>query len=687
MSVKLFFWNVRGINEPNKHRPFIAWLNSQKPLFGAILESHIKEPSLIPIFSKLCPGWKFSSNHSSDHDGRIILVWRDTLNVQIISQSSQCITCRIIFPHQAPIIYSAIYAFNVSSDREALWAELLSLHQSLDLDNCCWVIGGDLNQILHPSDHSGSHVTTPDSLMYQLQDCFLQMGVFDLRYIGPQHTWTNSQPDAPISKKLDRLLVNATTLATFPNALATFLPPLISDHAPCILDLAFSLPQAGTHPYKFPNYLIKHPNFPQLLQDAWFRARNMCQTLAQLCWKLKVIKRDLRELNRENFSQIQERVSETNRLLQCAQVEALQNPSTSTFQAERDLHQKWTFLLEIEEIYFRQKSRINWLRDGDLNTAYFHRICQVRASYNCIRAFLSSTGALITDPMEMSVFAVAHFQSVLGPIHYQPPILYTHPDWFTDLNGFTFPEDQRLNMISIPQDEEIKRLFFRLNPNKAPGPDGLTSAFFKSSWDTIGVEVITATKQFFATNFLPASANSTILTLVPKFPGATKITHYRPISCLNTVYKVVSRLLVRILKPILSTLILPSQTAFVKDRLLVENTTLAGELINGYHKNKGTKKITIKVDIAKAFDTLSWEFLFSCLQGLHLPSQLISRLRACICTTSFMLGYNGTVNGFFKGKRGLRQGDPLSPYLFVIAINTIAHAKQSCFTEQDQAPR
>ena len=145
MSVKLFFWNVRGLNEPNKHKPFYSWLNSQQPLFGAVLESHIKEPSLNPILSHLCPGWKLSSNHASDYDGRIILIWRDSLNVQIISQSSQCITCWIYFPNQASIVFSAIYAFNECSDRDALWVELLTLHQDLDLDNHCWIIGGDLN--------------------------------------------------------------------------------------------------------------------------------------------------------------------------------------------------------------------------------------------------------------------------------------------------------------------------------------------------------------------------------------------------------------------------------------------------------------------------------------------------------------------------------------------------------------
>lgn len=111
----------------------------------------------------------------------------------------------------------------------------------------------------------------------------------------------------------------------------------------------------------------------------------------------------------------------------------------------------------------------------------------------------------------------------------------------------------------------------------------------------------------------------------------------------------------------------------MKGRILTENTTLAGELINGYHKNKGSKRITIKVDIAKAFDTLSWDFLFSCLRGMGLPDQFLSRLRACICTPNFMIGYNGMVNGYFKGKRGLRQGDPLSPYLFVIAMNCLSH--------------
>lgn len=112
-------------------------------------------------------------------------------------------------------------------------------------------------------------------------------------------------------------------------------------------------------------------------------------------------------------------------------------------------------------------------------------------------------------------------------------------------------------------------------------------------------------QHFFLSSFIPAATNNTILSLVPKHPGASLITEFHPIACLNTLYKVVSRLLVKRLKPILAPLIAPNQTAFVRGRLLVENTSLVGELINGYHRDNGTKQITIKVDIAKAFDTLS----------------------------------------------------------------------------------
>lgn len=378
--------------------------------------------------------------------------------------------------------------------------------------------------------------------MSVFRDCLLQLGLFDLRYQGPQFTWSNKQPTNPIAEKLDRVLVDSSWISMFPNSTTTFLAPNLSDHCPASLDLSYQLPKTRTRPFKFFNYLTKHPNFLSVVKDAWFQAGSNGSDLANLCWKQRLIKRDLKQLNRENFSQIQERVSEANSLIQVVQVQALLTPSPLLFRQERDLHIKWNFLRSIEESYFNQKSRINWLKVGDLNTSYFHRISQVKAAYNSIRSFLLDSGALVTDPVAMSALSISHFSSILAPEILPPLSVYIA--WFQDLSDFRCSVTHQEAMQVIPSSAEITRVMQKMNPNKAPGPDGLSSGFYKAAWDIVGAEGLEAIGQFFVSSFISASTNATILALVPKMPGASMISHYRPVSCCNTLYKVISRLLV-----------------------------------------------------------------------------------------------------------------------------------------------
>lgn len=116
MSVKFFFGKFHGLNDPDKHRTFINWINSHKPLFGAILETHIKEFSSAHLMSTLCGGWHFQSNHLSDDDGRIILIWKDPLKLRVLSQTRQIVTCEISLPNCSPFIFTAVYASNLSDE-------------------------------------------------------------------------------------------------------------------------------------------------------------------------------------------------------------------------------------------------------------------------------------------------------------------------------------------------------------------------------------------------------------------------------------------------------------------------------------------------------------------------------------------------------------------------------------------
>lgn len=145
----------------------------------------------------------------------------------------------------------------------------------------------------------------------------------------------------------------------------------------------------------------------------------------------------------------------------------------------------------------------------------------------------------------------------------------------------------------------------------------------------------------------------------------------RPIACCNLLYKVISKVLANRLKIIFPDAIESNQSAFIKERLLLENVLLASELVNGYHMAP-TTRCAIKFDIAKAFDTVKWSFIISVLHAMDLPAQFINWIKLCISTAAFSVCINESLEGFFTSARGIRQGCSLSPYLYVILSNVLS---------------
>lgn len=220
--------------------------------------------------------------------------------------------------------------------------------------------------------------------------------------------------------------------------------------------------------------------------------------------------------------------------------------------------------------------------------------------------------------------------------------------------------------------EEITKVLFAMPNDKSPGPDGYTTEFFKSAWSIIGKEFIISIQSFFEKGFLPKGINSTILTLIPKKTPALEIRDYRPISCCNVSYKVISKIIANRLKHTLPDFIALNQSAFVKGRLLIENLLLATELVKDYHKDSISRRCALKIDISKAFDSVQWIFLVKKLEAMNFPDKFIHWISLCITTASFSVQVNGELAGYFQSERGLRHGCALSPYLFVICMDVLS---------------
>ncbi|GKB74635.1 hypothetical protein Tco_0936047 [Tanacetum coccineum] len=266
-----------------------------------------------------------------------------------------------------------------------------------------------------------------------------------------------------------------------------------------------------------------------------------------------------------------------------------------------------------EERYLKQKAKIEWLRVGDTNSGYFHR--SVKANVSRSRS-----------------------EDTVAPLDEDG--LFTH-----NLNS-----DKALFMVRQVTNEEIKDAIFNIGNDKAPGPDGFTSIFFKKAWDIVGNDVCNAVKDFLSNGQILREINHTIIALLPKVSTPSKINDYRLISCCNVIYKCISKIITNRIKNGLDDVVSLNQSAFILGRSISDNILLTQELMHNYHLNRGHPRCAFKIDIQKAYDTVSWKFLNNILMGFGFHKTMIKWIMACVSSTSYSINVNGELHGYFQGK-------------------------------------
>ncbi|KAK3218470.1 hypothetical protein Dsin_012440 [Dipteronia sinensis] len=213
---------------------------------------------------------------------------------------------------------------------------------------------------------------------------------------------------------------------------------------------------------------------------------------------------------------------------------------------EKELITCYTTTLKAEEDLLRQKSRIQWLKVGDRNSSYFFKAINGKRNRSKIHTITRDDSFLIEGDILVKKEAIRHFQTILGCSR---PVRHGIGSTLSNIIDKFISNGQADFIGTDVIDDEIREVCFSLHPNKAPSRNGFNAHFFKITWDIVGEDVISAVQEFFRSGLLLKELNATILALVPKVPNPSKMKDFRPISCCNTLYKIIAKIITNRIKP------------------------------------------------------------------------------------------------------------------------------------------
>jgi len=595
---------------------------------------------------------------ATGQSGGLWLLWRSSVGqVDVVASSNQFIYVKITNAEEV-INLVAVYAAPTVTRRSGLWGELRDIIGGLEGP---LIIGGDFNTILRLDERTGGNGRlSPDSLFFG--DWINELSLIDMGFKGNKFTWKRGRVESNfVAKRLDRVFCCAHARLKWHEAVVSHLPFFSSDHAPLYLQLALNQTMDPRRRlFCFKAAWLSHECFKEMVQISWDLNLTTPVALQKLQGKLRI-------WNKEVFGAINTRKEKTVRQLKEVQDLLDVTQSDALLMKEEQLFKEFDTILEQEETIWFQKSREKFISLGDRNTTFFHTSTIIRRRRNRIESLKDDEDKWISDKEELERLAVAYYTRLYPLVDVSEVRERLPTGGFTGLS--TFEKEQLDKPFTL---EEVVVAVKSMGRFKAPGPDGFQPVFYQECWEIVGSSVTRFVLDFFESGILPQSTNDALLVLIPKVLKPEKITQFRPISLCNVLFKVITKMMVIRLKSVISKLIGPAQASFIPGRLSIDNIVVVQEAVHSMRRKKGRKGwMLLKLDLEKAYDRIRWDFLEETLQAAGLSSGWTRRIMECVANPAMSLLWNGEKTESFKPARGLRQGDPLSPYLFVLCMERL----------------
>jgi exonuclease III len=673
--IKLVNQNCQGLKGNNKKRKLATWLDKKHYDIVTIQEAHIEKKDL-DEWKDVWKGKILYSCGSNNSRGVVTLISEHT-DCEVIKQENDNEGRWIVAHIQLKGLEFIIGNYYGPNDDNP--EHLRSMTEKIDeigIDRI--IIAGDFNMVqnIHLDKHGGN-LKTNFKCQREIQSWMETNEVSDIwRIKNPttrKYTWiSNTTPK--IMTRIDYFLMSDNLQGLYKDT--NIIPGYMTDHSCTTLVIELPDTNRGKGLWKFNSTLTKNQTLKnQIRETIKNTVSDNPNTNDGLLWD--VLKCQMRgtcisfasHKNKQEkcrFQQIEKEIMKGE--------EMKQNQIANNINIEEINEKLETLSYELNQIIEEKtmgcalRSKVSWYEEGDRSSKLFLNLEKSKGEAKTIRKLKTESGKVVTDLKNI----LEEQERFYHNLYKKPPQHLNHHSRETEkeiwnTQGPSISDDQWDDLTKPIEENEIWDIIKDSPLNKSPGTDGLTTEFYKEYWPLIKPYLIDSLNYGLNRGELNISQKRGVISLIPKpQKDLEELKNWRPITLLNQDYKYLTKALAIRLEKTLDNIISSDQSGFVKGRYIGCNLQRTQNLIE-LCKEENINGSLINIDFEKAFDTISWEFISKALKKLNYPPKFISWISTLYKEIETCVINNGHTTTFFKPERGVRQGCPISPYLFIIS--------------------
>uniref|UniRef100_A0A251UDF3 Putative RNA-directed DNA polymerase, eukaryota, Reverse transcriptase zinc-binding domain protein n=1 Tax=Helianthus annuus TaxID=4232 RepID=A0A251UDF3_HELAN len=549
-----------------------------------------------------------------------------------------------------------VYAPQSVSAKQLVWNDLSS---ALEGQSGMWVVGGDFNAVRDPSERRNSRFNNRCATNF---NNFIQnSGLIEYDLKGRRFTCIRG--NGKKLSKIDRFLVSPDFFNRWPDAVVRALSASYSDHGPIVL--SSQVRNFGAKPFRVFNSWLEKDGYKEAveksLEDFFFNGPPdlvLNQKLAFIRKGVKLWRDGLRKKEGEASSRALEELEDLESKMEVREISE---------------EEEWAYMENKKVLYdiergkmldLRQRARTKWALDGDENSKFFHAHVNARKAVNGIPGLIIGS-RWVDKPVQVKLEVLKFFRNRFSEV------VVNRPDWVS--HGLRQLSDTEKESLVMPFSlSEIKCALKECGDDKAPGPDGFNFKFIKVFWHLFETDFLKVFERFFEDGAFSMGCNSSFIKLIPKIKDPVDLKNYRPINLIGIISKMVSKVLANRLKSVIGSVVSESQSAFLKGNFILDGPLIVNELYNWCKKSK-KKVFFLKIDFEKAYDNVNWNFLNSIMEQMGFPSRWCNWIKGSVESARSSVLVNGSPTFEFKCSKGIRQGDPISPFLFILVMEALSY--------------